>query len=219
VTVSTRSYFSKHYLSSSKFFAAQAKAIEVANTGKPQFSHEHRAYVLGSVTSSVMFLEALINELFSDAADGHLNGAMNKFASTELERLKLLWDFGVPRTARYSITYKFTICLKALSRPAMEISKAPQNGIKLLVQLRNALTHYEPETVTSVASIAAGAKGGHKFDALQTLFPDNTLVASGNAYFPDKCLGAGCAAWSRTVAIAYADEFYSRLDHPPPYAP
>jgi hypothetical protein len=35
------------------------------------FSLEHRGYVLSSIIASVAFLEAMINELFQDAADGH----------------------------------------------------------------------------------------------------------------------------------------------------
>ena len=35
-----------------------------------------------------------------------------------------------------------------------------------------------------------------------------------NPWFPDRCLGAGCAAWSASTARAVADEWTKRLGLP-----
>ena len=39
--------------------------------GKTPFDIQHRAYAVNAVLSAVVFLEALVNETFQDAADGH----------------------------------------------------------------------------------------------------------------------------------------------------
>jgi len=38
------------------------------------------------------------------------------------------------------------------------------------------------------------------------------MAEMGNPYFPDKCLGAGCAEWAVVSAKSFADDFCSRLD-------
>ncbi len=39
----------------------------------------------------------------------------------------------------------------------------------------------------------------------------------GNAYWPNKLLGAGCAAWVVRSVLALSDEFHVRLGIPAPY--
>ena len=44
-------------------------------------------------------------------------------------------------------------------------------------------------------------------------FPLNSRIAArtGNAFYPDRCLGQGCAAWGVTSSIAFADTFCAEL--------
>ena len=53
---------------------------------------------------------------------------------------------------------------------------------------------------------------------LRDRFPVNRPMAKmGNPYFPDQCLGAGCAFWSVTTATNFADEFLRRFGVTPNY--
>jgi len=69
--VSIRSYSSGHLLWTAQHEAELAGLVEAGLAGTVPFSLEHRGYVLSSIIASVAFLEAMINELFQDAADGH----------------------------------------------------------------------------------------------------------------------------------------------------
>lgn len=71
VRVLMRSYFSTYMLWAARDFGSKAAAIETAHNGESRFELEHRAYVLGAVTSAAAFLEAMINELFQDAYENH----------------------------------------------------------------------------------------------------------------------------------------------------
>ena len=53
---------------------------------------------------------------------------------------------------------------------------------------------------------------------LRKQFPDNVLMnGSGNPYYPDKCLGAGCATWAVASATAFADLVFESLNIRPNY--
>jgi hypothetical protein len=77
-TLTRRDYYSLRHIESASYFARQSAAIErnSAAYGDPyndeeayRLSSEHEAYVIGAILSSVAFLEATINELFSTALD------------------------------------------------------------------------------------------------------------------------------------------------------
>jgi hypothetical protein len=86
---------------------------------------QHRACVIGSLFTSVAFLEATANEFFADAADlmpelkkagietpfGVLSGALNGLSEEAIKRLGNLWNLGVPRRASYSVLEKFEIAV------------------------------------------------------------------------------------------------------------
>lgn len=86
--------------------------------------------------------------------------------------------------------------------------------IRLLIQLRNRLVHYKPEWVTS-------EDPGSIYDVEKELrgkFDESKLyLGTGNPFYPDKCLGSGCAEWSYQTAKAFVDQFYNKLGIRPLY--
>jgi len=69
--VGMRVYYSSYHLWATEHFSYLAAEIEDAHVGPKRLDVRHRAYVTGSLLSSVAFLEATVNELFQDAADRH----------------------------------------------------------------------------------------------------------------------------------------------------
>jgi hypothetical protein len=70
------------------------------------------------------------------------------------------------------------------------------------------LLHFKPEWST-------GQKEHGKIaDRLQGKFPESPFWASGNPFFPDKCLGYGCAKWATEACERFMDEFCDRMDIP-----
>lgn len=175
---------------------------------------QHHACVVSAVIMSAAFLEATINELFSDCADEHMAQDLTSLSAKEL--MGRLWQKGIPRTASYSILEKYEIALELNGKAAFNTGAAPYQDIKLLVELRNALIHFEPETVLS-HSVNEAPKL-HKFEKrFAGKFDSNALTGAGNPFYPDKLLGAGCANWAIRSAVAFTDEFYERLASQPIY--
>lgn len=206
-----RVYFSSYHLWGAEHFARLAKEIEDAHTGKPEFSIRHRAYVTNAVLSAGAFLEAAINEVFDDVADK----APSYVGSLSAESARLmagLWDERERQTVeRWPILDKYRVALLCADCLALDKSAQPYQDAKLLIDLRNDLTHARPETRTT-DDVDKLSK------ALMTKFKPNRLMEnSANPYFPDHCLGTGCAVWAVSTVRTFADEFFSRLQMQPHY--
>lgn len=87
----------------------------------------------------------------------------------------------------------------------------PYQSAALLIGLRNALVHYKSESVADDVE--------HRFTkTLRGRFPDNRLMkGSGNPWWPDHALGAGCVQWAFESARALADVVADALQITPNY--
>lgn len=216
VTISFRHYFSIRHLSAASLFVEQCREVENSSLPPPIEGPEWRKHSAASVSAVVMaaaFLEATINELFSDCVDDPKLERLDCLPARAL--MEAMWNQGIPRRAGYPILQKYEIALQLNGKPAFDTSRSPYQDAKQVINLRNALVHFEPETITSTTS---GEKAkAHRFDALRNKFPDNMLMAAGNPYYPDKLLGAGCAEWAVRSAVAFTDEFFATLGMTPTY--
>lgn len=127
-----------------------------------------------------------------------------------------LWRLDIPRTSSYPILEKYEIALELNGKPPPCKGRWPYQDAKCLVELRNALIHFEPETIVSRAT---GEEAEiHKFEKrLRGKFTENPLTGAGNPFYPDKLLGAGCANWAVQSAVAYTDHFFGLLGVTPTY--
>ena len=208
VTVTMRVYYSTYHRGAAERFANHAQSLEQRHEGSPRFDIEHRAYVTSSILASVAFLEAAINETLKDAADGH-----SSYLAAVPSDVQSAWaDFWeVADEGRLSTLEKYQEALTMARVKAFEKGARPYQDAHLVIRLRNALVHYKPE------SLAANSPEPFA-QQLSGKFPENRLMAgSGNPFFPDKCLGAGCAAWGLESAMGFADAFYDRLEVKPNY--
>jgi hypothetical protein len=204
-----RTYYSAHHIQAACLFAKQARTIEVERAGTTEFSPEHRASILASIFFSVAFLEASVNELFTDAYDGHLR-RLEGLKDEAVELMRDMWSQGIPRTARYSVLEKYAIALSLARRKPMNKGRAPWQPTAVLIQLRNALIHYEPEWIQAEAT--GTQEQAHKLaKALRGRFAPNPLTGAGNPYYPDKVLGHGCAEWAVSTSKDFVDAFADRL--------
>jgi hypothetical protein len=217
LTVSTpriamRSYFSTHHLWTAIRHAHEARTIEASHAGRSQFDRAHRSYVLSSILSSVAYLEGMVNELFEDADDGHGltgDGYLSPLTTDVQRAMGAFWATN-KKNRRLSIVDKYQQLVGCAGLPRMDAGKAPIQDVTLVIKLRNALVHYTPEHVA--ADVA------HELDALRPRFDANPLmVGTGNAWWPDHCLGAGCADWAHQSVTALADTVAERLGIQPNY--
>ncbi len=163
---------------------------------------------------SVAFLESAINELFTDSYDDYTHhiGALDDSLIAAMRAVR-------PSVSRNRLEDKFALALRLAGREPMDRGAQPYQDFKLSLELRNQLVHWSPES--ALAGTADEAPGTRSHRVMQQLsgkgFDLNPFAAEGNAFFPDKCLGAGCAEWMFRSCVLFADEFYERLELEPQY--
>jgi hypothetical protein len=143
--VAMRSYFSTHHLWAAENCAARAAEIEVLHAGPARFEIEHRAHVLGAITMSVGFIEAMVNELFLDAMDSHGatgDGYIAPLPQRARELMRGWWS--QCDDPRESLLDKCQLLLLFAARPKLDTSAQPYQDVQLLVKLRNTIVHFKP---------------------------------------------------------------------------
>ena len=204
-SVSVRAYFSAYHLWAAKRFAKLADETE----GIDGFNIANRAYVTNAVLSAVAFLEAAINEIYDDAVDGHEPYVKSLSVATKA-CLTHLWTRR-KSLERSPVLRKYQKALHCAGLPVFDEGTLPYEDADLLVQLRNTLIHARPITRET-------GEMSHLDKMLSKRFPPNRPMAKmGNPYFPDQCLGAGCAYWAVTAAVNFADKFFDCMDVRPNY--
>lgn len=119
---------------------------------------------------------------------------------------------------RSTMFEKFELALELNAKPKLSRGTSPYQDTKLLVDLRNALVHYEPETIFNFSNNAERQGAEHEFKKkLRGRFELNRQTGVGNPFYPDKVLGAGCARWAVASAVAFADDFFEKLGIPSMY--
>jgi hypothetical protein len=187
------------------------RCAEIENVEKnlewPQPGHEKAAqYSLAAVVMSVAALETAINHRYSAAVDNN----QHVFKNIQPDRVKLLaalWE----EAEMYSILKKYELVLVACGAKPFDRGSELYQSADSLVRLRNGLVHFKPEWDDEPKEHA-------KLESLLShRFAESALwkKAKGNrAWFPDRCLGAGCAAWSCKVAKDFDQEFSNRMGIP-----
>src|SRR3546814_14146150 len=85
---------------------------------------------VSSVIVSTAFLEATINELFSDCADAH---STERIAALQTKHLMgRLWEKGIPRTAAYPILDNYEIALELYDKAPIDSGTNPYQDVKQL---------------------------------------------------------------------------------------
>jgi len=210
-SVLIRVYYSSYHLWATNHFAQLAGEIEDTHSGRSRFDIKHRAYVTNSILSAVAFLEAAINELYQDAFDKH-SGYLTTLPQAIRNLLGDFWAMteGENKSA-ISILDKYQLALRFCGKEPFNKGKSPYQEVDLVVRIRNALTHYKPQSL--------GGDNIHRLEAgLRGKFSENKLMSgSGNPYFPDKALGRGCADWVVASVRKFADKFFSEIELVPNY--
>jgi hypothetical protein len=192
--------FSMQHLVAGRHFASLASQIQGKGKITEQDASELRAYVAGTVIFSVAFLEASINELYLEALDRN-TATLNGLTAQQMAVLAELWE----TVEQHQLLGKYQIALAACGKSRLDKGAEPFQGTDGLVKMRNVLIHYRPEWNDELEE--------HKKvqDRLNGRFPLNPLANAGSLWFPDQCLGAGCAEWAIKQVVDFMREFCSHL--------
>ena len=116
-------------------------AIETNVSVKDIDTITHRAFVVASVTSAAAALEAMINEIFSDANEAHL-GCIAGLSTEVREKLATIW--AIEKTSRYPILDKFDVAHLLITGKGLDRSHHSWRNATWVVRLRNKFVHFEP---------------------------------------------------------------------------
>lgn len=211
-----RSYLSTHHIWSAYHFSALAKQIEDEHVGRSRFDWNHRAYTIGAVTCGVAFLEAAVNEIYKDAVDEH-QSYIQTLGADGIRTLRLIWELTEGQNKFVRILDKYQWALKYLGREPIDTGRALFENAQLVVELRNALIHFKPETGGGGDQSKFEQKLAHKLGGEK--YPTSKMFegSAGNPFFPDHCLGYGCCAWTIDSVKGFADEFFRQIGIVPNY--
>ncbi|MFA6333869.1 MAG: hypothetical protein WCX22_13025 [Methanoregula sp.] len=218
-----RDCFSVRYLQSAAVLCRLGYAIEQDGREKGVSSQDflirHEAFILNSVLSTVAFLESTINELYADAAD-------DAYFFADEEHEALLRTIGErwrneKNFDRAPMISKYQKILAIAGKSPFDEGDQAYDNVRTLVEIRNHLMHYKREWVVIRKGAAAGKGPETTVDKFEKLlyrkFSTNPLAPKNRPFFPDQCLGHGCAEWAIVNSVIFTDEFYRRLDLPVPY--
>lgn len=212
ITIQSRTSYSLAHIRSAIFFTSQALLIE-EGSNKDLLS-EYTSFCSSSTILTVAFLEATINEFYCNINDNIITEKNDKIPQKNLDSIKRLWTLEIPKTASYNILQKYHIAFALCDKPPIDKKDSLYANITSLIKLRNALIHFEPQWTDITTPEKAY---NHKF-YLQTKnqFPLNPFT-KGHSFFPDQCIGHGCAKWGIDNALKFVDQFYEVIDIKAPY--
>lgn len=219
IHIEVRSYFSIQHLLSAANFYKHLVVLENKNfddLSDDEIIH-HRSLTVSIILSCVCFLESTINELFMDAAEG-TDGILRDMSKANIKMLSKMWKRGIPRTANYNIVEKYQVALTLTKKKEINLGLEFAQNVSYLIKLRNALIHFEPETVITKSEKEPESVKIQKLEKhLKGKFDLNKFTGENNLFFPDKCLSVGCAEWAINSALYFTDLFFDTLELIPPY--
>jgi len=195
---------SHQHIVSAHLFAESVQMIEGRDGAeiKPDDKLRHRAHVTAAVLASAAFLEASINELYLELQK--LSHTGQPKLRRELAMLPRVW----PQIVGAPVLHKYQLALSVADGDQYDESRSPFVDADSLIHLRDALLSYRPDW--------EDRRGRHRTleKRLQTKFPPNTLARAQAPWFPDRCLGAGCAKWAVRTVQLFSDDFCHRMAIP-----
>ena len=189
-----REQLSSQHLVLAHDFAKAALALEEPRrenlTTKEKW--QHRGDVTAAVMSAAAYLEDLISELYVNMRNLPRPKLVKKLrASAKPEASKVL--------------NKYQLALSVSDGDPFDQSSSPYYDAESLFRLRDALVNY-------LNFRPVGRRGLH--GRVDGKFPLNPYAAVEGRWFPDRCLGAGCARWAVSTAEVFGDDFCRRMGIP-----
>lgn len=217
-----RDCFSVRYIQSAALLCRLGYGIEQAGRGTPRTPADllrHEAFILNSVLSTAAFLECTINELYADVTDeAYL--CEDEQHEALLATIRQGWT-NEKNFDRFPLIDKYQRILALAGQAPFDEGDRAYDNVRTLIQLRNHLMHYRREWVVIPVDGPAVPReetaAGRFEKILRRSFAVNPLAGKNQPFFPDICLGHGCAEWAIINSIIFADAFFRKLDLPVPY--
>lgn len=215
IGISLQTYFSIQHVQAASYFAHRASRMEKRSAGSfdPRLQVAVVGYAASALFTTVAFLEALAAELYADAVKpdgGHLSALDPKALSSIAELAK------AGSVEKAPVMSRFDRLLTAAGLQPVSRGCDPGQAVAIAIRLRNELVHYKAEFFDM--GTAGMVRAGSFFESSlpqQIRGRFKSRHCSGGA--ADRWLGAGCAKWAFSSAVAYTDQVFARLGVTPLY--
>ena len=216
VGLGMQTYLSVRHLQSAEFFAKRAERLEARVLRNPNdgLTLGLQSYVTASLFISTAFLDALCDELLSDAAMEN-GGHLSNLGSDMRNRIAVL---GKPKNGKGpKVMANFDQILEAVGAAKLGFEFGVAKEICLAINLRNRFAHYKADWLDVGTDDLVRPKNFMRSSfriEMQERFP---RLSTAGFLGADVLLKCDCAKWALCSAIAYADEVFSRLSVKPIY--
>jgi hypothetical protein len=126
-----------------------------------------------------------------------------------IQRLAKQWTS--PDFEKRTALEKYGIALKEAGQPQLIAGRRPYQDVRLLLELRHYLVHNKPEWYEIPSPSDKKPRPHPLGKELKPKFARCNLAWNGSNFFPEGCLGYGCAQWGIVSAIAVITDFETRL--------
>ena len=213
VQIGVREYLSMTHIWSACFFSRSAQGLEQIDDGLPDRTERHFAFVTAAIGAAADFLDATVNELVKDAREGHTGGPTQHMTAGQRARIAVV-VVGLQRP----IVEKYDEAAKAAGLVPLTRGSGVGQEAALLLAVKNALTHWVPETVTTYADNPKELTVQEMERRLRGLtLAVNPLAHASNPYFPRRAASHQLASWCCRTATAYVDAYFVLFGIPAPY--
>lgn len=237
ISWSSQHDISRHYIRAAAMYTRKCAEIERMyvpgsltedSEAFDELYMEYKAHAISSVIFATEFLEAAINKILVDAED-FIDSSSSEYPAWQGVKDNWAINKHTPNTSE--ILRKFDVALTSARNPGLVSKRLSYQDIHLLstftdvdllINLRNAYIHYIPKWRTVLfENLLVEEVDEKKIDALRMdsiqkkeKFPLSQLLPVGSTrpFFPEKCLGHGCAAWAVNASMQFADEFYKEMN-------
>ena len=192
-----------YHLQSARYFADSAKVVDDDKPEKTdKLQRAYRANSIGAVFAATGALEAMANEIFLSAVEG---GPYSEFGidAEFKDDMSALWQKAEKK--RWPIVKKYQALLSAIGAERYDENSDLLLNIRLLVRLRNSLTHYKPEWDDELQAHMKLE------DCLRGRFEISYFSSTNEPFMPNRCIGAGCANWAVSVSIEFIHDVRAKL--------
>ena len=201
-SIQLRYNFTYNFLVGAAAMARLAKKIEekgkVVNEAEQL---EHKAFVAGSIMQAVAALESDIWSLLNHGPGHHLG-------SDGLDRsAQLTLGIVADTFEKESILKKCDLILQLIRSRKLDMGIQPMQDLKLLVGLRNEITHFKSHWTDEIESKVLFEALKIKDSTRPLYYPDGFMN-----FFPGICLNYIRAKWAVYTVIDFIDYFYAQID-------
>lgn len=211
VSIGMRAYMSGIHMNAARYFSGQAATLEESQGANP--STELIYCVMACIASSVGYLEATINEFYTDAHIRHHSHGTKHLSEAD----QLLAGKMAKRVNQLSTIKKYDQALKCLRNAPIDRDGAIFENAHTLTVLRNHLIHAKPETETPLPSNGVPLAKLNIENRVRGKFNTNPRFQGVPAKaFIQEYLSSGCANWAISSARNFTEHFFSTLgvSHP-----